>query len=554
MENNKKVINPPVVVGNGGNTNDIPKVVSPISEPMVEINSDIIQSTLDASMETSVFGFDNKYNETLALINNDRKTKKVTWLPYALSQLGEAYTADLEIQKAYYLRENALIESLKELTSVRELSKLITFQEQRIVQLKGYFDNLNKDLSEYHNKNVSVMKNQYEQDLKTLNDLKEDIQGLHNEKALQAVSFYEYYHPAENSITLSKKLAMNKAQQQELITSKKAISAVDNFRFNDSLAEGKKFVKSFCDLMLSAYNSTSENLTVKAEKGRNLESALKKMDQEFNKIEKLGTMIQCKINTRYHSLRKEEIEISFQYKDILAQEAEERKLRAAEMRESERAERATRKAIEAIEAKEKALIREQREVERNRERERIAAEQELEQARVSGLVKEYERLLLVVARLKEDDSKMTDLKVRLADLKEEKKKNGTMLANNRAGYVYVISNVGSFGKGIVKIGLTRRVNPEDRVDELGDASVPFRFETHVLHYSDDAVGLEKALHKEFANQAVNKVNYRKEFFRVSPQEVMNSLTRLTDGGLLKFDLEPISPEYAETCLIEQRLN
>src|SRR5690606_38239824 len=85
-------------------------------------------------------------------------------------------------------------------------------------------------------------------------------------------------------------------------------------------------------------------------------------------------------------------------------------------------------------------------------------------------------------------------------------------ANTRAGHVYVISNIGAFGERMVKIGMTRRLEPMDRVRELGDASVPFRYDVHALFFSEDAVGLEAALHRRFADRRVNMVNPRREFF------------------------------------------
>uniref|UniRef100_UPI000A8E548F GIY-YIG nuclease family protein n=1 Tax=Nocardioides jensenii TaxID=1843 RepID=UPI000A8E548F len=97
------------------------------------------------------------------------------------------------------------------------------------------------------------------------------------------------------------------------------------------------------------------------------------------------------------------------------------------------------------------------------------------------------------------------------------------VANIRAGYVYVISNIGAFGEGTVKIGMTRRLDPMDRIRELGDASVPFVFDVHALFFSDDAVGVEAMLHREFAEQRLNKVNPRKEFFRVDPTAVLDAL-------------------------------
>jgi hypothetical protein len=118
-------------------------------------------------------------------------------------------------------------------------------------------------------------------------------------------------------------------------------------------------------------------------------------------------------------------------------------------------------------------------------------------------------------------------------------------ANVRAGYVYVISNVGSFGERMVKIGMTRRLEPLDRVRELGDASVPFRFDVHALFFADDAVGIENSLHKAFADRRVNLVNMRREFFYATPEEVRRELLVLK-GDLTQFEDTPEASEFRQS--------
>ena len=124
--------------------------------------------------------------------------------------------------------------------------------------------------------------------------------------------------------------------------------------------------------------------------------------------------------------------------------------------------------------------------------------------------------------------------------------NDYRAANIRAGYIYVISNVGAFGPNIVKIGMTRRLEPLDRVRELGDASVPFLYDTHALFFSDDAVTLENELHKAFADRRVNLVNERREFFFATPAEVRELLLEQKVGGLLEFTEDPEAPEYHQS--------
>ena len=141
---------------------------------------------------------------------------------------------------------------------------------------------------------------------------------------------------------------------------------------------------------------------------------------------------------------------------------------------------------------------------------------------------------------------MQTLKERLAQLEaqlkavSEKKDEIVKLQNGKAGNVYIISNIGSFGENVYKIGMTRRLDPQDRVNELGNASVPFPFDVHSFIFSDDAVGLEGHLHKVLNDKRVNKVNLRKEFFKVS----LDELEKL---------VEEIAPtaEFKRTILAEQ---
>src|SRR5699024_3570424 len=124
-------------------------------------------------------------------------------------------------------------------------------------------------------------------------------------------------------------------------------------------------------------------------------------------------------------------------------------------------------------------------------------------------------------------------------------------ANQRAGYVYVISNIGAFGEGVVKVGLTRRLEPMDRVNELGDASVPFKFDVHALFFSDDAVGIEAEMHRRLADRRVNRVNLRREFFYATPYAVVEHLRGLT-GDVLEFTAESEALEFRQSTALQRR--
>jgi hypothetical protein len=126
-----------------------------------------------------------------------------------------------------------------------------------------------------------------------------------------------------------------------------------------------------------------------------------------------------------------------------------------------------------------------------------------------------------------------------------------MAQQTRAGHVYVISNVGSFGEQVFKIGMTRRLEPLDRIRELGDASVPFEFDVHAMIFSDDAPGLEKKLHRHFLREQVNKVNPRKEFFRIGLPAIRSELEDLGVETLWTMSAKAL--EYKETQRIELQI-
>ena len=126
-----------------------------------------------------------------------------------------------------------------------------------------------------------------------------------------------------------------------------------------------------------------------------------------------------------------------------------------------------------------------------------------------------------------------------------------MAEQTRKGHVYIISNIGSFGDDVYKIGLTRRLEPLDRVKELGDASVPFTFDVHAIIYAEDAPALERDLHREFTNSRVNAVNLRKEFFRTDLQSIKEAVERI-EGTKAEFKTTISAEQYYETRRLQKR--
>ena len=161
---------------------------------------------------------------------------------------------------------------------------------------------------------------------------------------------------------------------------------------------------------------------------------------------------------------------------------------------------------------------------------------------------------------KADEADKEDLQIKLNELRQKIEEVDAAVkdvdyreANERAGFVYVISNIGSFGEGVYKIGMTRRLDPMERVRELGDASVPFSFDVHALIFCDDAPKLEAALHREFEDRKVNLVNQRREFFRVSIEEIEEVVKKNYDKTV-DFVSVPDAEQYRESEAMRRARN
>lgn len=167
----------------------------------------------------------------------------------------------------------------------------------------------------------------------------------------------------------------------------------------------------------------------------------------------------------------------------------------------------------------RAQMREEAKIQKEIERERQKIEKE--QTHYQNALTQIKQQLETAtdSNRAELENKLHEIENHLTDIDKAIKDIDYREANQRAGYVYIISNIGSFGENVYKIGMTRRLDPMERVHELGDASVPFNFDVHAMIFSDDAPKLETALHKAFENKKLNMVNQRREFFNVTLDEI-----------------------------------
>lgn len=341
---------------------------------------------------------------------------------------------------------------------------------------------------------------------KDLDKTQKALLDVRDTASMHEVGLYDYENPAESSVKLKEQLAANKQKQKQMVRDGKAVKHITNFTFNNSAAQGNRMLSDMAKMALSLYNAEAENC-VKNMKAGNLDTNVARLNRCAERIERFGKMVSLAISKAYQQLRVKELSLTAMYLQAVQAEKEAEKERRAELREQAK------------------------------------AQKELD-AEMARLRKEQEHYQNVLQRMREqgDNAEVAKLEEKLAQIDKAVNDVDYRSANIRAGYVYVISDIGAFGERMVKIGMTRRLDPMDRVRELSDASVPFRFDVHALFFSKDAVSLETMLHHEFEDRRVNKVNARKEFYYVTPQEVLDKL-REKDIAVVEFRVEPEAEEY-----------
>ena len=350
----------------------------------------------------------------------------------------------------------------------------------------------------------------------TLDESRKAIVATEDLALLQEAGIYRYRHPLTDAVAYQKELASIEERIKAMVRKDGgAVLATTNWTVNGSAAQGRTMVRDFSKLMLRAFNAEADNL-VRGLKPYKRDAAIERLTKVADAIERLGKTMQIRIATPYFQSRVRELELTA---DFLQKQAEEK--------EAERVER--------------ERLREERKVQQEIERERARLEKE----------RQHYANALEALVAKGDDAGAARIREQLDDVQRAIEDVDYRAANIRAGYVYVISNLGSFGEEMIKVGMTRRLDPMDRIRELSDASVPFNFDIHALFFSKDAVGIETAMHERLTDRRVNLVNQRREFFRATPLEAKRHLAELA-GELLQFQDVPEALEYRESLSRSQR--
>ena len=348
-----------------------------------------------------------------------------------------------------------------------------------------------------------------------------ELSSVEEALEIQSFGFYKPRYGFESSAQYVARLASVRDDQKRLISDDKAAPCDTTWKVGGSAAAGKKMIKQQAKLMLRAFNGECDAAIAKV-KYDNAVTLEERITKAYDAINKLGEVQRVFISRPYLDLKLAELHLVHEHREKVQQEKDEQKRIREQMREEQKA---------------------QAEIDRAK----AEAEKQEEQS-VAALEKARTELTLIEEAGKHND-KLEGLVARLEnELEEALDRKAKAIARaqlTKSGHVYVLSNIGSFGEGIYKIGMTRRLDPLERVDELGDASVPFPFDVHAIIFSEDAPGLENKLHRAFAHRRVNLVNMRKEYFRVTLAEIRVEVEKLF--GLVTFLLVPEAEEYRKTA-------
>jgi multidrug efflux pump subunit AcrA (membrane-fusion protein) len=365
---------------------------------------------------------------------------------------------------------------------------------QQVNNFEAAFTNKQQELKFIYETQEQELNKQIRDLNKQIMDNKEELVQLDEEILLQSFGFYKPKYVFENSEIYKIKLKQIREQQEALVKSEKAVYCTTNWSLNNSEKEGKRMIKDYVKLLLRSFNNECDASIINV-KFNNINSIEKKLNKAFEILNNLGQRMNIVLSADYLNLKLSELYLCHEYQIKKQEEKEEQRRIRVQMREDAKVQKEIEEMKAKIEKEEKHFNNALQLV--NNQLEKASTETERE------VIK----------------NELNVIKAKLEDVEKNKQDVLYREQNTRAGYVYVISNIGSFGENVYKIGVTRRLDPHERVDELGDASVPFYFDVHAMIFSDDAPSLENALHKAFDDRRLNRINLRREFFRVKLEEI-----------------------------------
>ena len=400
---------------------------------------------------------------------------------------------------------------------------LLMSKRKRIKELENRFKgvlDIEKEIDQLkvskveHKKSTEELRANYKQKKEIYDRLKGKLAVYDERLAFAELGIYEPHFDFQDSESFKEAIKEVRAQQKKMVSEKAAVICSTEWVVEGSKAKGRTMTNRNIRLALRAFNNECE-AAIANTRWNNVNAMEKRICNARLQIDKLNESNHITVEQAYVNLKLKELYLAHEYREKLKLERDER----AEASRLAREEGKLLKEAAAAQKKEdeyKAML------DKAREEASLATTSDIDAA----------------------NKRVAELEKQLEQAHERTERAQAMAEKTKSGYVYIVSNIGSFGEDIMKIGMTRRLEPYDRVRELGDASVPFVFDTHAMIYSEDAPSLETSLHAEFEDRRVNVANYRKEFFRVTVDEVEQAVRRLAPDADFFRDIE--AQEFHET--------
>ena len=355
---------------------------------------------------------------------------------------------------------------------------------------------------------------------KQATELRGQVLVLEETLLLESFALYEPKFKLNASHEYKTRLDAVRERQKAMIKNGDAATGNMSWEVNGSKAEGRKLVNDMIKLVIRSFNNEAD-YCVDNVRFDNIELGDKRIRQSFDACNRLGRIMTVRLSEQYLNLKLDELRLAHEFQIKKQEEKEEAKRAREELREQQKLEQEIRAAREKIAKERKHFTTALRDL----------------LTRLEKATSDEERAPLL--------AKIAEVEAGKANLDNEEKAIDYREQNAKAGYVYVISNIGAFGDGVYKIGMTRRLEPMERIDELGDASVPFWFDVHAMVFSENAPALEAKLHERLAAGRLNKVNGRKEFFRADIAEI-ESVIRANYDAVVEVTHEAPAEQYRES--------
>lgn len=427
--------------------------------------------------------------------------------------------------KLLKFREEELTQTKLELESSKNQNTELINKYSKFIEHDEEFVNEKKKLDELIQTRIELNE-KYQTGLSIYNELNNEIEIFKDTLEIGTFGLYQPRFNYDDSDTFRNAITENYEKQKQLINDDKAIICHTEWLVNDSKVEGRRFTKKHKKLWLLAFNGECDSIISKI-KWNNIEKSKERIIKTFEKLNKLGIVDSLEIKKEFLDYKLEELDLNYEYQLKKYEEKEEQKRIREQIREEEKALRDYEKAEREAEEEEKYL---QKALEKIKQKFGIVTPDEIDAL----------------------NSKVKELEKQIKEAQEKKERAIALAQTTKVGYIYVISNIGSLGEDVYKIGMTRRLDPQDRVDELSNASVPFRFDVHAVIFSENAPQLEYELHQKFNDRRINRVNRRKEFFKVKLEDIEEFVKEHADAKI-EFTKIAEAREYRETMTVIEQL-